>query len=84
MEASPAMYQRLSVLLLALLLIAGGVAAAQDAGEWSPVISSRMPIISIVTDDGGSHFATAWVREDKLRQYLNIILIIMLMTLRKN
>lgn len=67
------MYQRLSVLLLALLLIAGGVAAAQDAGEWSPVISSRMPIISIVTDDGGSHFATAWVREDKLRGKIDYV-----------
>ncbi len=42
------------------------ISIAPAAAEWLPQLTEPMPVVSITTGDGSNHFATAYVREDKL------------------
>jgi len=52
--------------LLLLLCLLGASAAAEEDALWYPQLPPELPVISITTGDN-SHFATAYVREDKLQ-----------------
>lgn len=56
-----------TALFLLLLIISNAVCAIGEGAElWQPTITEEMPVISITTDDGSNHFATAYDREAKL------------------
>lgn len=63
--------KKILVLLLVLCLL-GASTAAEEASLWYPQITAELPIIAITTGDN-NHFATAFVREDKLQGRIDYV-----------
>ena len=66
------MKKLLTALLIALLALWAAWAAADGAPLWYPQITAELPVISITTGDN-THFATAYVREDKLQGRIDYV-----------
>ncbi len=62
--------RRILTVLLSILLWTA--AAAADSPLWYPQITAELPVISIATGDN-NHFATAYVREDKLHGRIDYV-----------
>ena len=63
--------KKILVLLLVLCLL-GASTTADEASLWYPQITAELPIIAITTGDN-NHFATAFVREDKLQGRIDYV-----------
>lgn len=68
------MKKRMLLVILCLLMCAPAMTAAAEAGMlWYPQISQELPVVSITTESGDNHFATAYIREDKLAGLIDYV-----------